>query len=208
MQSPLRLDAHDALIVIDVQNDFCTGTLAIEGFGDIIAPINALAASVAHVVVATDWHPADHISFASRHPGARPGDRVAVSYGTQPVHADHCVQDTPGAALHPDLRLSRAGLILRKGMNRDVDSYSAFVENDRIAVTGLAGALHARGVRRVFVTGLALYGCVAASALDARAAGFDTWLVVDASRGRPNPARAAELHAAGVSRVHSGDIVA
>lgn len=176
---------NDALVVVDVQNDFCTGSLAIAGSEQIVPVINRLGGLFSLVVVTQDWHPQGHVSFASSHPGARIGDAVPVAYGTQNVYAEHCVRDTWGAALHPDLHLPGTDVILRKGCRRDVDSFSAFVENDRRTTTGLADMLRARGAGRLYFTGLALNGCVRHSAFDARAAGFEATIVVDAARSRP-----------------------
>lgn len=163
----------DALIVIDVQTDFCPGgALAVAG-GDAVVPVvNALMDRFATVVLTQDWHPAGHASFASSHPGAAPFASIAMPYGDQTLWPDHCVQGTPGAAFHPGLRTDPAALILRKGMNRGIDSYSAFFENDRTTPTGLAGWLRDRGVTALTFAGLATDYCVAWSALDAARLGF------------------------------------
>ena len=174
----------DALLVIDVQNCFIPGgSLAVKD-GDAVVPvINKLAKAFANVVVTQDWHTADHISFASQHKGKKPFETTNVKYGTQVLWPDHCVQRTEGAALHKDLALPHAQLMIRKGFRKDTDSYSAFTEADGKTTTGLAGYLKARGIRRVFLSGLATDFCVAWSALDARKAGFEATVVDDACRG-------------------------
>jgi nicotinamidase/pyrazinamidase len=205
----IKLRDYDVLLVIDVQNDFCTGSLAIPDSEAIVPVVNRLGRVFRYVVMTQDWHPPGHVSFASSHSGKRPGDTVATAYGEQKVYADHCVQGTPGAELHPALDLPAAELLLRKGTRRSVDSFSAFVENDRTTTTGLEAYLKARGVSRVFVTGLALYGCVRFSALGARAAGFPTFLIDDAARGRPQASdaiNARELADAGVIRMDSSQL--
>lgn len=144
--------------------------------------INRLGGHFKQVVIAQDWHPAGHISFASSHEGHAPNDIIQLPYGPQVLWPDHCVQASCGAELHPKLNLPHAQLILRKGCNPDIDSYSAFVEADRSTTTGLAGYLSQRGIDTVYLVGLALDYCVAWSALDARAAGFNTFVIVDACR--------------------------
>jgi nicotinamidase/pyrazinamidase len=202
----MRLSDKDVLIVVDVQNDFVCGTMAIPLAKAIIAPINAVAAAIPNLVVATDWHPADHVSFASAHPGLRHGDSVAVFYGTQRVYHDHCVQGSWGAELDPDLRLDKAQLILRKGYRPGVESNGCFYENDAVTRTGLAEYLRARGVGRVFCAGLARYGCVMQSALGAARDGFDVFMIDDASAGRPRDDEAEMLRTlehAGIGWVRS-----
>lgn len=175
--------AHDALVVIDVQNDFCPGgALAVPAGDEVVAPVNQLMAAFRNIVMTQDWHPPGHRSFASSHAGRRPYDTVELAYGDQTLWPDHCVQGAPGAAFHPQLDLRPAQLILRKGMDLHIDSYSAFVENDRTIVTGLAGWLRERGVRRVFLAGLAFDFCVLWSAKDARRMGFEVVVVEDACR--------------------------
>jgi len=174
---------RDVLLVIDVQNDFCPGgELAVARGNEVVPAINRLAARFANVVLTQDWHPAGHRSFASAHPGRKPFDTVQLPYGPQVLWPDHCVQGTRGAELRADLRIPRAQLVLRKGCNPQIDSYSAFYENDRRTATGLAGYLRERGVERVFVAGLAYDYCVRYSCEDAKRAGFETVLVADASR--------------------------
>ena len=183
MPSAIRINSQDVLLAIDLQRDFMPGgALAVDG-GDAVVPlVNALARRFENVVVTQDWHPAGHASFASSHAGAKPFDLKALGYGDQTLWPDHCVQGTAGAALHPDLAVDRAFLILRKGMHAGIDSYSAFVEADGKTTTGLAALLHARGAKRVFACGLATDYCVAFSALDARASGFPTFVIEDACR--------------------------
>ena len=170
----------DALIIVDVQNDFCEGgVFELTGGNAIVAPINALAKRFQSVVITQDFHPADHSSFASRHPGKAPFETVDMPYGSQVLWPDHCVQGTHGADFHPDLQLDAAHLIIRKGCRPELDSYSAFVENDRRTKTGLDGYLHSRGVTRVYVVGIATDFCVAWSAIDAVEHGFETVLLRD-----------------------------
>lgn len=176
-------DRDSVLVVVDVQNDFCPGgALAVPAGHEVIAPINRLIERHANVVLTQDWHPADHSSFASRHPGRSPFESIEMPYGPQTLWPDHCMQGTPGAAFHPDLEWTRAQLVLRKGFRREVDSYSAFFENDRETTTGLAGYLRERGLRKVVLAGLATDFCVGFSALDAIRLGFETEVVMGASR--------------------------
>lgn len=180
----IKPGAADALLVIDVQNCFIPGgSLAVKE-GDAIVPvINKIAKAFANVVITQDWHTANHISFASQHKGKKPFEITKVKYGTQVLWPDHCVQGTEGAALHKDLAIPHAQLVIRKGFHQDTDSYSAFMEADRKTATGLAGYLKARGVKRVYLAGLATDFCVAWSALDARKAGFEATVIDDACRG-------------------------
>ena len=165
--------ATDALIVIDVQNDFCPGgALAVAGGDEIVAPINDLMDEFATVVLTQDWHPANHSSFAANHPGAAPFSLTEMPYGPQVLWPVHCVQGTGGAAFHARLRTDPAHLIIRKGFRPEIDSYSAFFENDRTTPTGLEGYLRARGISSVTLVGLATDYCVAYSALDAARLGF------------------------------------
>jgi nicotinamidase/pyrazinamidase len=171
------------LIVIDVQNDFCPGgALAVAGGDSVIEPILAIAPKFEHIILTQDWHPAGHTSFASSHAGKRPYERIELSYGTQTLWPDHCVQGGIGAEFHPALKLPQAELILRKGFRPQIDSYSAFFENDRVTSTGLAGYLRERGLNRVFLAGLAYDFCVGYSALDARGLGFEAIVIRDACR--------------------------
>lgn len=172
-----------ALIVIDVQNDFCPGgALAVPDGDAVVAPINRMMERFDTVILTQDWHPAGHQSFASEHPGKAPYDTIELSYGTQVLWPDHCVQQTQGAAFHQDLRTD-ADLIIRKGFRREIDSYSAFFENDQKTVTGLAGYLRERGISDLTMVGLATDFCVAYSALDARKLEFDVTVALDACRG-------------------------
>ena len=174
----------DALLVIDVQRDFCAGGALAVPDGDAVVPVaNALMARFPAVVLTQDFPPAGHASFASEHPGRDPFDVVTLPYGEQTLWPDHCVQDTPGADFHPGLATDRAQLVVRKGFRRAIDSYSAFRENDRETTTGLAGWLRERGVRRVVIVGLALDFCVRYSAEDARAEGFEALVLESGCRG-------------------------
>lgn len=175
--------AEDILLIIDVQNDFCPGgRLAVADGHAVVPVINRLSQRFDHVAVTQDWHPRGHSSFASSHPGSVPFESITMSYGQQTLWPDHCVQGTPGAALHPELLTDRAELILRKGFRTEIDSYSAFYENDRVAPTGLAGHLRERGLRRVFLVGLATDYCVHFSAVDARRLGFDAVVIESGCR--------------------------
>ena len=172
------------LIVVDVQNDFCPGgTLAVPEGDAIVPAVNRLAREFAHVVLTQDWHPPGHSSFASAYPGRQPYETVELPYGSQILWPDHCIQGTPGAAFHPGLDVPHAELVLRKGFHSAIDSYSAFRENDRKTATGLASYLRERGFKRVTLCGLATDFCVLYSALDAREAGFEAAVVLDACRG-------------------------
>jgi nicotinamidase/pyrazinamidase len=174
---------RDVLIVTDPQVDFCPGGALAVPEGDAIMPvINRLARRFAHVVVTQDWHPPGHTSFASAHPGKHPFETIEVDYGPQTLWPDHCVQGTEGAAFHPALDLPNAELVIRKGYHPAIDSYSAFRENDRKTPTGLTGYLRERGLTRVTLCGLATDFCVFFSAIDAREAGFETAIVLEASR--------------------------
>ena len=170
--------ATDALIVIDVQNDFCPGgALAVAGGDEVVAGINALMADFPVTVLTQDWHPADHASFAVNHPGKAPFETVEMPYGTQVLWPAHCVQGTAGAAFHPGLKADLAQLVLRKGFRAGIDSYSAFFENDRTTPTGLEGYLRTRGAQRLTLVGLATDFCVSYSALDAARLGFEVTVV-------------------------------
>ncbi|KVE31034.1 bifunctional nicotinamidase/pyrazinamidase [Burkholderia sp. TSV86] len=201
----------DVLLVIDVQNDFMPGCPLAVAHGDEVVPvINQLAARFEQVVLTQDWHPRDHVSFAQNHPGRVPFSTIALPYGEQTLWPVHCVQGTEGAALHRDLDVPHARLVIRKGTDARVDSYSAFVEADRQSRTGLAGFLRELGAKRVWCCGLATDYCVAWSALDARAAGFGAFVIDDACRaidldGSLDRAWAS-LASAGVARVCSGDV--
>ena len=201
--------ASGALIVVDVQNCFVTGVnLAVKDGEAVVPVINRLAPAFQTVVVTQDWHPPGHASFASSHPGRKPYTDMRLAYGNQVLWPDHCVQGTADADLHGDLNLSHATLILRKGCHRDVDSYSAFEEADRKTPTGLKGYLQERGIETVFLAGLATDFCVAWTALDARKAGFETYVIEDACRGIDLHGSLAAAWAAmaeqGVKRIQSG----
>ena len=175
--------ATDCLIVVDVQNDFCPGGALEVPRGDEIVPlVNRLAERFENIVVTQDWHPARHASFASSHAGRKPFETVRLRYGRQVLWPDHCVQGTPGAALHKDLDIPRAQLVIRKGSHPKVDSYSAFLEADRRTKTGLDGYLRSRGVKRVYCVGLATDFCVAWTALDARRFRLQAVVIEDACR--------------------------
>lgn len=179
----MTITSTDVLIVIDVQNDFCLGgALAVADGDAVIEVIQRVAPNFAHVILTQDWHPQGHSSFASSHPGKRPFEHVQLSYGSQTLWPDHCVQQSRGAEFHSALDLPQAELILRKGFRLGIDSYSAFFENDRTTSTGLAGYLRDRGLTRVFLAGLAYDYCVGYSALDARRLGLEAFVLRDACR--------------------------
>ena len=177
----MEITPEDVLVVIDMQNDFCPGgALAVPHGNKVIVPIHRAARKFDHVVLTQDWHPPGHLSFASRHPGKKPFDSIESLHGPQVLWPDHCVQGTRGAEFHPSLHLPQAELILRKGHRIDIDSYSAFFENDHVTPTGLGGYLRERGLNRVFFAGLAYDFCVGYSALDARKRGFPAVVIRDA----------------------------
>jgi len=179
----MRIGAHDVLIVIDVQNDFCPGgALAVSGGDEVTGHIHRIAPLFEHIVLTQDWHPLNHVSFAANHPGMRPFDCIDLPYGAQTLWPLHCVQGSQGAGFHPALGLPQAELVLRKGFRPQIDSYSAFFENDRSTATGLAGYLRDRGLTRVFFAGLAYDYCVGYSALDARRLSFPAIVLRDACR--------------------------
>ncbi len=172
-----------ALIVIDVQNDFCTGgALAVTDGEQVVPVINAMMGDFSTVVLTQDWHPSDHVSFAANHEDAEPYTSIVLAYGEQTLWPEHCVQGTDGAAFHPDLHTNAAQMVVRKGFRPDIDSYSAFFENDHATVTGLHGYLSNRGISKVVMGGLATDFCVAWSAIDAARLGLDTTVVLDACR--------------------------
>ncbi|MDP1731927.1 MAG: bifunctional nicotinamidase/pyrazinamidase [Devosia sp.] len=202
----------DVLIVVDVQYDFLPGgSLAVAGGDQIIPLVNKLGRKFANVVLTQDWHPAGHVSFASNHPNAKPFDVIDLPYGAQVLWPDHCVWETHGAELSAELDLPHAQLIIRKGYNEMVDSYSGFQEADRRTKTGLEGYLRERRLKRLFVTGLATDFCVAWTALDACAAGFETFVIEDATRAIDADGSLAkawgDMAAAGVQRLVASDIV-
>lgn len=207
----MHIEDGDVLIVIDVQNDFCSGgALAVPHGEEVVAPILRAALRFRHIVLTQDWHPASHTSFASAHPGRKPFESIELSYGPQTLWPPHCVQGTAGAELHPALNLPRAELILRKGFRPEIDSYSAFFENDRATPTGLAAYLRERGLRRVFLCGLAYDFCVGCSALDARRLGFPALVLRDACRAidldGSVAAMEAQFAAAGIAVMDSAEL--
>jgi nicotinamidase/pyrazinamidase len=184
MMEPVRIGDRDVLLLVDIQNDFCPGgSLAVPRGDEIVPLVNQLAARFSHVVLTQDWHPRGHHSFASTYPGKKPYETVELAYGTQVLWPNHCVQGTHGADFRADLNVPHAELVLRKGYHREIDSYSAFVENDRKTATGLAGYLRERGFARVFIAGLAFDFCVRYSAEDAHGQGFEVVVVEDACLG-------------------------
>ncbi|HKC43918.1 MAG TPA: bifunctional nicotinamidase/pyrazinamidase [Burkholderiales bacterium] len=209
-QDKLRPGAKDALIVVDVQRCFLPGgSLAVAGGDEIVPLVNGFAKRFRNVIVTQDWHTPGHISFASVHPDKKPFETVQLPYGTQVLWPDHCVQGTEGADLAPGLSIPHAQLVIRKGYNEKVDSYSAFLEADRKTRTGLDGYLKARGITKVYVCGLATDFCVAWTALDARKLGFGAVVVEDLCRGIDAQGSLAKawtaMQAAGVKRAQSGD---
>jgi nicotinamidase/pyrazinamidase len=207
----IKIDAMSVLVVVDVQNCFLPGGSLAVGKGDEVIPIiNKLGKDFTNVVMTQDWHTPGHVSFASSHPGKKPFESIKLPYGDQVLWPDHCVQGTDGAAIHKDINIPHAQLVIRKGFRKTVDSYSAFREADRKTVTGLAGYLKSRGLRKVFVTGLATDFCVAWTAMDARKEGFETFVVEDACRGIDTQGSLAKawdaMKKAGVKRIQSGDL--
>lgn len=203
---------EDVLVVVDVQYDFLPGgNLAVSGGDEIVPLINALAKKFKHVVFTQDWHPADHISFASQHPGKAPFENVELDYGTQVLWPDHCVWQTRGAELSADLDVPHAQLTIRKGHKRGVDSYSGFQEADRETLTGLAGYLNEHDVGRLYIVGLATDFCVAWTALDGAAGGFDVTVIEDATRAIDSNGSLekawTDLKEAGVERIMSREIL-
>lgn len=199
------------LIVVDVQNDFCpSGALAVPDGDAVIEPIHRVAPLFEHIVLTQDWHPADHVSFASSHTGSQPFESIDLAYGAQTLWPTHCVQGSRGAEFHPALRLPQAQLILRKGFHPHIDSYSAFFENDRSTPTGLAGYLRERGLTRCFFAGLAYDYCVGYSALDARRLGLQAVILRDACRaidlGGSVAAIEASFEQAGVAIIESAGL--
>ena len=207
----IKPDANSALIVVDVQNCFVTGgTLPVKEGEAVVPVINKLAASFENIVLTQDWHTKGHASFASAHAGKKVFETTKMPYGTQVLWPDHCVQGTDDAALHKDLALPTAQVIIRKGFHQNVDSYSAFMEADGKTPTGLGGYLKERRIKTVFVTGLATDFCVAWTAMDARKAGFEVYLIEDATRAIDlNGSLAAawkQMTAKGVKRIQSSDV--
>jgi nicotinamidase/pyrazinamidase len=208
----MQITPQDVLIVIDVQNDFCPGgALAVPDGDSVIAPIHKIAPLFRHVLLTQDWHPAGHSSFASSHAGMKPFEEIELGSRKQTLWPDHCVQGSKGAELHPALHLPQAELILRKGFRPQIDSYSAFFENDRLTATGLAGYLLERNLIRVFLAGLAYDFCVGYSALDARRLAFSTVVIRDACRAIDLNGSAANIESefakAGVGLIDSASLL-
>jgi nicotinamidase/pyrazinamidase len=207
----IKPDDASALLVIDVQNCFLPGgSLAVKDGDQVVPVINRIAKGFSNVVMTQDWHTEGHVSFASAHPGKKPFEIIDLPYGKQVLWPDHCVQGTDGALLSKDISIPQAELVIRKGFHKDVDSYSAFTEADGKTTTGLEAYLKARQMKRLFVTGLATDFCVAWTALDARKAGFETYVVEDACRGIDTQGSLAkawtDMAKAGVKRIQSADI--
>lgn len=208
----ISLTANDALIVVDVQNDFCpTGSLPVPKGDEIIPFINDLMPKFTHIVLTQDWHPADHISFADNHANKAPFETITLPYGEQILWTRHCVQGSFGAEFHQDLHTDHAQLIVRKGHHADIDSYSGFLEADRTTLTGLSGYLHTHGIKRVFVVGLATDFCVAWTAMDAVQFGFETFVIDDACRAIDTNGSLdkawTDMEKWEVKKVESGDIL-
>jgi nicotinamidase/pyrazinamidase len=208
----IEIDKDDVLVVVDVQNDFLPGgSLAVAGGDEIVHLVNTLARKFRNVVLTQDWHPADHVSFASQHPGRAPFENIELPYGPQVLWPDHCVWNTRGAEFAPGLDIPHAQLIIRKGYNRLIDSYSGFQEADGETPTGLAGYLDYRDINRIYLVGLATDFCVGWTAIDGAAAGFDVTVIEDATRAIDNAgslAKAwADMEEAGVARVMSRDLL-
>ena len=206
-------DAKSALIVVDVQNCFVTGgTLPVKDGEAVVSVINKLSAAFQNIVVTQDWHTPGHASFASTYQGKKPFETTKLAYGTQVLWPDHCVQGTDDANLHKDLKLPTAQIIIRKGFHKEMDSYSAFDEADHKTATGLAGYLKQRGIKTLYITGLATDFCVAWTAMDARKAGFNVYVIEDATRAIDlNGSLAAawkQMSAKGVKRIQSADLAA
>ena len=204
----IRPVTSDALLLVDLQYDFMPGgALAVAGGHEVVPVANRIARAFSNVVLTQDWHPAGHVSFASSHAGRKPFETITLDYGSQILWPDHCVQQSAGAALHRDLDVPHAQLVVRKGYHAHTDSYSAFVEADRRTRTGLAGYLHERGVNRVFLLGLATDFCVAWSAIDARASGFQVVVIEDGCRAIDTQGSLAkawrEMESVGVTRAAS-----
>jgi nicotinamidase/pyrazinamidase len=210
-QAAILPNERSALIVVDVQNCFVPGgTLPVNNGHEVVPVINRIAPAFENVVLTQDWHTSGHASFASSYPGKKPFETTKLSYGQQVLWPDHCVQGSEDAAVHKDLKVPHAQVILRKGFHKHVDSYSAFEEADRKTATGLAGYLQQRGIRRVFVTGLATDFCVAWTALDAKRLGFETYVIEDACRGIDLNGSVdtawKQMLAKGVKRIQSSDL--
>ena len=213
MAGKIKPDDRALLVIVDVQNDFIPGGALPVKEGDQIVPlVNKIAAGFRHVILTQDWHTPGHISFASTHAGKKPFETVALDYGTQVLWPDHCVQGTPGADFHKDLRIPHAELIIRKGYRQHMDSYSVFFEADGKATTGLRGYVRDRGFRTLYFVGLATDFCVGWSALDARKVGLQALVIEDACRGIDTEGSLAKawtaMQRAGVKRIQSSDLTA
>jgi nicotinamidase/pyrazinamidase len=208
----IDIEPEDVLLVVDIQYDFLPGgSLAVTGGDEIVPLVNQLAKKFRNVVLTQDWHPADHISFASQHEGKSPFDTVELDYGTQVLWPDHCVWNTHGAEISHNLDIPQAQLVIRKGYTKTIDSYSGFQEADRQTLTGLAGYLNERDIGRLFVVGLATDFCVAWTALDAAAGGFDVIVIEDATRAIDSNGSLdqawTDMTEAGVERIQSREIL-
>jgi nicotinamidase/pyrazinamidase len=209
----MQITPQDVLVVVDVQNDFCPGgALAVADGDAVIEVLHRVAPKFEHIVLTQDWHPAGHSSFATAHAGKLPFEQIELSYGTQTLWPDHCVQSTRGAEFHLALHLQRAELILRKGFRPQIDSYSAFYENDHVTPTGLGGYLRERNLSRVFLAGLAYDFCVGYSALDARRLGVQAVVIRDACRAIDLNGSAEKMEAeftlAGVTLTNAAEVLA
>ena len=207
----IKPDEASALLVIDVQNCFLPGgSLAVKDGEQVVPVINKLSKSFSNVVMTQDWHTGGHISFASSHAGKKPFETVSLEYGTQVLWPDHCVQGTPGADFHKDLKIPHAELVIRKGYRKQMDSYSAFFEADGKTTTGLSGYVKDRGFQQVYLVGLATDFCVCWSALDARKIGLGASVIEDACRGIDTGGSLAkawdQMTRAGVKRINSTDL--
>jgi nicotinamidase/pyrazinamidase len=210
-EAKVKRGPRDVLLVVDMQNDFIPGGALAVKEGDLIVPlVNELGARFEHAILTQDWHTPGHTSFASAHPGKKPFETIKLGYGTQVLWPDHCVQGTPGADLHEDLKIPHAELIIRKGYRKQMDSYSAFFEADGKTTTGLAGYVRDRGFRHVYLVGLATDFCVCWSALDARKVGLGATVIEDACRGIDTNGSLAkaweQMTKAGVKRIRSTDL--
>lgn len=181
LNQKIKINQNDALIIIDVQNDFCpNGALAVPNGDQIIEPINKTIPLFKHIILSQDWHPRDHKSLASNHKDKNPFQTLSMPYGEQILWPDHCIIGTSGAKFHPALNVNLAQCVIRKGYNREIDSYSTFFENDKISPTGLAGYLRENNIKRIFLVGLAFEYCVGFSAIDGAKLGFEVYLLMDA----------------------------
>lgn len=210
MTETIKLTDHDVLVVIDVQKDFCAGgALAVQNADAVVDPINRLMDLFTNVAISQDWHPVGHKSFHTAHEGKAPFETVTMPYGEQILWPEHCVAGTPGAAFHPELNTTKAGAIIRKGTNVDIDSYSTFFENDRKTPTGMAGYLRQNGFKRVFLCGIAAEYCVGFSAVDGVSEGFEVFVVTDATARFDNQdydPMIARWNDCGVRQVTSADL--